>query len=127
MDGFVWILILVIAGLIAVIVWVDNRRNVEGAQLRLKMEEVERDRDQLMAKVEGFAVTRQEDQRAHFQMMRAIQDQVDRAQRYASLKIRDGVWFWIQTGDPNSLTDEEAALVGALKVTPKKDDVEEER
>lgn len=119
MEGFVWILILVIAGLIAVIVWVDNRRNVEGAQLRLKMEEVERDRDQLMAKVEGFAVTRQEDQRAHFQMTQAMQDQIDRAHRYASVKIRDGVWFWIQTGDPNSLHDDEAALLGLTKATPK--------
>lgn len=122
MNGFVWFLFLVIAGLIAVIVWVDNRRNVEGAKAQLAKEEVERDRDQLMAKVEGFAVTRQEDQRAHFQMMQTAQDQVDRAQHWASLKMRDGVWLWIQTGDPRSLNDDEAALLGMTIATTKKDD-----
>jgi hypothetical protein len=122
MEGFTWILILVIAGLIAMIVWVDNRRNVEGAKLRLTLEEVERDRDQLMAKVEGFAITRQEDQRANFQMMQTVQAQVDRGQHWASLKIRDGVWFWIQTGDPGSLNDDEAALLGVTTATAKKDD-----
>ena len=100
---------IVVAILLAVIVWRDHQANKREAELQLTLASITDQNTLLAAQVKGQQQTRNEDIQAHHLREAEGTAQMERAGKILNQRSSAGEQRWIVSGDDCDMTDKEKA------------------